>query len=173
MLLKKLNLLLAGIKTLPPLPIIFLATLPVVLIFLCLPQWAGFQGQCLVPSACHELMCCFAHVREGLSEESLAIFDLLKKDNLNKEDIKRVKAVSQELLATLKAEKLTNDHWAEKESTRDAVRIAIKDYLWSDVSGLPVDSYDEEEVSQRADAVFGHVLYAYPTLPSPWYGAIV
>jgi len=112
-------------------------------------------------------------LREGLSEESLAIFDLLKKDNLNKQEIKRVKAVSQELLARLKTEKLTNDHWAEKESTRDAVRIAIKDFLWSDASGLPVDSYDEEEVSQRADAVFGHVLYAYPTLPSPWYGAIV
>lgn len=112
-------------------------------------------------------------LREGLSEESLAIFDLLKKDNLSKQDIKRVKAVSQELLATLKAKKLSTDHWAEKESTRDAVRIAIKDFLWSDASGLPVDSYDEEEVSQRADAVFGHVLYAYPVLPSPWYGAMV
>lgn len=112
-------------------------------------------------------------LREGLSEESLAIFDLLKKDNLNKQDIKRVKAVSQELLATLKAEKLTNDHWTEKEGTRDAVRLAIKDFLWSDASGLPIAAYDEEEVSQKADAVFGHVLYTYPTLPSPWYGAMV
>lgn len=112
-------------------------------------------------------------VREGLTEESLVIFDLLKKDTLSKQDIKRVKAVAEELLAKLKAEKLTIDHWADKESTRDAVRIAIKDFLWSEATGLPINSYAEQEVQRMADAVYGHVLYAYPCLPSPWYGAMV
>jgi len=43
-------------------------------------------------------------VREGLNEESLAIFDLLKKPELTPTDIKRVKQVAAELLETLKRE---------------------------------------------------------------------
>ena len=108
-------------------------------------------------------------LREGLDEESLAIYDLLGKPDLSAGDIKRIKAVAVELLATLKAEKLKIDHWRDKESTRDAVRLSIRDYLWSDATGLPVDSYTEEEVHVRAEDVFRHIYRAYPTLPSPFY----
>ena len=68
-------------------------------------------------------------VREGLDEESLALFDLLKKPHLSAGEIKRIKAVAVELLKTLKAEKLRIDHWTDKEATRDAVRLTIKDFL--------------------------------------------
>ena len=68
-------------------------------------------------------------MREGLDEESLAIFELLKKQDLSSSDIKRIKAVVVGLLERLKAEKLRVDHWRDKESTRNAVRIAIKDFL--------------------------------------------
>ncbi|RZB36128.1 MAG: type I restriction enzyme, R subunit [Desulfobacteraceae bacterium Eth-SRB2] len=112
-------------------------------------------------------------MREGLDEESLAIFDLLKKQELNSSDIKRIKAVAVGLLERLKAEKLRVDHWRDKESTRDAVRIAIKDFLWSDETGLPVDAYDEDEVHIKAEEVFVHVFRAYPTVPSPYYAAVV
>ena len=71
-------------------------------------------------------------VREGLDEESLAIFDLLKKNELIPADIKRIKAVAVGLLETLKAEKLRVDQWREKEATRDAVRLTIHDFLYSD-----------------------------------------
>ena len=67
-------------------------------------------------------------VREGLTEESLAIFDLLKKADLNGSEIKRIKTVSVDLLDTLKKEKLKIENWRERESTRDAVRIAIKKF---------------------------------------------
>jgi len=50
-------------------------------------------------------------IREGLDEESLAIFDLLKKPDLNSADIKRIKRVAAELLDRLKQEKLRIDHW--------------------------------------------------------------
>lgn len=110
-------------------------------------------------------------VREGLDEESLAIFDLLKKQDLSPSDIKWIKAVAVGLLERLKAEKLRVDHWRDKESTRDAVRIAIRDFLWSDETGLPVDSYDENEVNIKAEEVFVHVFRAYPTVPSPYYAA--
>jgi len=108
-------------------------------------------------------------MREGLDEESLAIFDLLKKPDLSPADIKRIKEIAVELLETLKQEKLKIDHWREKESTRDAVRIAIRDFLWSDKTGLPVDAYSEEEVGILTEEIFRHIYRAYPTVPSPYY----
>jgi len=108
-------------------------------------------------------------VREGLDEESLAIFDLLKKQDLSASDIKRIKTVAVGLLERLKIEKLRVDHWRDKESTRDAVRIAIRDFLWSDDTGLPLGSYNEDEVNVKAEEVFVHVYRAYPTIPSPYY----
>ncbi|MEN8689172.1 MAG: type I restriction endonuclease subunit R [Desulfobacterales bacterium] len=110
-------------------------------------------------------------MREGLDEESLAIFDLLRKEELSPSDIKWIKAVSVELLDELKAEKLRIDHWRDKEATRDAVRIAIRDFLWDEKTGLPVDSYDEIEVNNKAEDVFVHVFRTYPTVPSPYYSA--
>ena len=110
-------------------------------------------------------------LREGLDEESLAIFDLLRKPGLNSSDVKRIKKVAAELLARLKAEKLRIDHWRDKEATRDAVRVTIHDYLWTDKTGLPVDVYTEDDVNERAEDVFRHVYRAYPTLPSPFYAS--
>ena len=112
-------------------------------------------------------------LREGLDEESLAIFDLLRKPGLGAGEIRKIKAVAVELLARLKAEKLRIDHWRDKETTRDAVRVTIRDYLWSDDTGLPVDAYTEEDVNKKAEEVFRHVYRAYPELPSPFYSSTV
>jgi type I restriction enzyme R subunit len=111
-------------------------------------------------------------LREGLDEESLAMFDLLKKPDLDRQAIIRIKKVAVGLLEKLKAERLKIDHWREKEMTRDAVRIAIHDFLWNDETGLPVDSYTEEEVDLKSDDVFRHVYRVYPTVPSPYYAAV-
>jgi len=111
-------------------------------------------------------------IREGLDEEALAIFDLLKKPDLRSSDIRRIKSVAVGLLERLKAEKLRVDHWRDKESTRDAVRIAIRDFLWSDGTGLPIDAYDEKEVNIKAEEVFVHVFRAYPSVPSPYYTVV-
>jgi len=108
-------------------------------------------------------------MREGLDEETLAIFDLLNKQDLSPSDIKRIKDIAKGLLDKLKVEKLKVDHWRDKESTRDAVRIEIRDFLWSDDTGLPVDTYNENEVDDKAEDVYLHVFRAYPTLPSPYY----
>ncbi|MEL6049142.1 type I restriction endonuclease subunit R [Methanothrix soehngenii] len=112
-------------------------------------------------------------VREGLDEESLAIFDLLKKPDLKGVDIKRIKKVAAELLKTLKEEKLRVDQWRDKEATRDAVRVTIHNFLWNEDIGLPVGLYSEADVAQRAEDVFRHIFWAYPTLPSPYYSASV
>ena len=110
-------------------------------------------------------------VREGLDEESLAIFDLLRKPDLKASEIKRIKAVAVQLLERLKAEKLQVDHWRDKESTRDAVRVAIRDFLWDEKTGLPVDAFAEDDVKIRAEEVFRHIYRAYPTVPSPYFSA--
>ena len=105
----------------------------------------------------------------GLNEESLAIFDLLQKPDLGARDINRIKMVSMELLRTLKEGKLRVEQWREKEATRAAVKGEIQDFLWSDVTGLPPDTYTDDDVQVRVDDVFRHVYRAYPTVPSPYY----
>ena len=108
-------------------------------------------------------------LREGLDEESLAIFDLLKKPDLGASDIRKIKKVAVGLLGTLKAGKLCVDQWRDKDATRGAVHVTIRDFLWSDETGLPAGGYSDEEVEARSDDVFRHVFRAYPTLPSPYY----
>ena len=93
-------------------------------------------------------------VRENLDEESLAIFDLLKKPDLNAAEIKQIKDVAVELLRTLKTEKLRVDQWREKETTRDAVVVAIRDFLYNEATGLPTGVYSDDEVATKSDDVF-------------------
>lgn len=109
-------------------------------------------------------------MEEGLDEETLALFDLLSKPQLSKGDTAKIKKVSAELLETLKAERLKVENWREKESTRDAVKQKIYDFLWDDSTGLPVNDYSEGEIKVLAENVFRHVYRAYPTVPSPIYG---
>jgi type I restriction enzyme R subunit len=99
-------------------------------------------------------------MREGLDEETLALFDLLKKDDLEKKDIDRLKKISMSLLELFKRKKQEIDDWRAKETTRDEVRQAIHDFLYSDATGLP-ESYGEDEISVRTEAVFAHVYRVY------------
>ena len=75
-------------------------------------------------------------MREGLDEETLALFDLLKKPDLEKKDIGRIKKVAVDLFAILKRKKQEIDDWRAKEQTRDEMRQAIHDFLYSDATGL-------------------------------------
>ena len=109
-------------------------------------------------------------VRENLTGETLVLFDMLKKPELSKKEIDRIKKVAKDLLETLKQEKLNIDNWREKEGTRDAVKQRIYDYLYDDTTGLPVESYEEEEIQGLTNLLFNHVYRAYPQVPSPIYG---
>ena len=107
-------------------------------------------------------------IREGLDEEELAVYDLLKKPALSKAETDKVKAVAQALLVKLKAGKLAVDHWREKQTTRDGVRKVIFDFLFSEATGLP-SAYSENEIGEKTEAVFRHVFEVYPVVPSPYY----
>ena len=108
-------------------------------------------------------------VREGLNEESLAMFDLLKKPDLSANDIKRIKTVAVELLHAIKARIKEIEDWESREATRDRIRLTIRDFLWSDQTGLPIDCYTEDDVKTRTDEVYRHVFRVYPMIPSPFY----
>jgi type I restriction enzyme R subunit len=96
-------------------------------------------------------------VAENLTEEELAIFDLLTRPNinLNKAERERVKQVAKELLDTLKAERLVLD-WRKQQKTRAAVRVAIFDAL----EQLP-EPYTPELYGQKCELVYQHVYEAY------------
>jgi len=75
------------------------------------------------------------HVREGLSEEELVVFDILTKPEpkISKSQETQVKKIAQKLLETLKEQKLVID-WKKKVRTRADVQLTIEDVLWE---GLP------------------------------------
>lgn len=108
-------------------------------------------------------------IREGLDEESLVLFDLLNKPNMQPNEISKIKKVAKDLLATLKSERLSVANWQQKESTRDAVKQQIFDFLYDEKTDLPVDLYVDEEIADITERVFLHIYRAYPKLPSPIY----
>jgi type I restriction enzyme R subunit len=112
------------------------------------------------------------HIREGLTEETLVLFDILRqgKDALVQDDIVRLKRVASDLLQTLKAERLRVVGWREREQTRDAVKQQIHDFLYDESTGLP-PSYTDKEIEGLSNQVFIHVHRVYPEVPSPFYGA--
>lgn len=96
-------------------------------------------------------------VREGLDEQTLALFDLLMKPDLKKSDIAKLKTVAAGLYEVLKQQLDAMQDFAGKQATRDAVRVAITDFLYDDRTGLP-QSYEPDEVDVKAQAVFAHML---------------
>lgn len=97
-------------------------------------------------------------IGEQLSEEELALFDLLTKPQISMSDSDRekVKATARELLATLKTGKLVLD-WRKRQQARAEVRVTIEKML---DKGLP-RAYTPELFEQKTTAVFQHVYDAY------------
>ncbi|SDY72250.1 type I restriction enzyme, R subunit [Nitrosomonas halophila] len=95
---------------------------------------------------------------EDLDEETLAIFDLLKKPSLSKKEVEVVKKVAIKTLDTLKKEKLKIERW--RESTQ--VTAQIKTIIFDSLQWLPQEVYFDDEVGERANLVYQHVYSNYP-----------
>ena len=93
-------------------------------------------------------------VEEELSEDELALFDLLKKDTLGKADRERVKQASRDLLAAIKARLSDLDRFWEKEQTKAEVQVFILDEVFT---GLPTPPFTEAEMKAVASDVYDHV----------------
>ena len=92
--------------------------------------------------------------REGLSESELAIFDLLRKDNLKATERERVKQASRMLLDRLREVVRPLEQWTEKESTRAEVESEVLDEVFR---LLPDPPFSEAEKESLAERVFEHL----------------
>ncbi len=98
------------------------------------------------------------HVRENMTEEELAVFDILTRPapELMAEERAEIKKVARELLVRLK--KLLVLNWRQKSAARSQVKLAIEDAL---DSGLP-PAYTPGLYQQKCVALFEHVYESYP-----------
>ena len=94
---------------------------------------------------------------EGLTEEQLAVFDLLMRPapDLSDKETMQVKKVAEELLTILKRDKIVLD-WRKEQSTRAAVRVAVEETL----DRLP-EAFTRQLYAQKCDAVYQHVFDSY------------
>jgi len=92
--------------------------------------------------------------KEGLSEDELALFDLLQKDGLDKTARERVKQASRELLASIKARLAELDRFWEKEQTKADVEVFILDTVFA---SLPTPPFTAGEKKLVAGNVYAHV----------------
>jgi type I restriction enzyme R subunit len=99
------------------------------------------------------------HLRENVSEEELAVFDILTRPGpeLDPKEVEAIKKVCKDLLAKLKTELLVLA-WRNKRTTRAAVRVEIEKML---DAGLP-EKYTADLFESKCGALFQHVLEKYP-----------
>jgi type I restriction enzyme R subunit len=97
------------------------------------------------------------NLSEGLTEEQLAVFDILMRPAppLTDEEEDQVKKVAEELLGVLRRDKIVLD-WRKEQATRAGVRVTVEEIL----DRLPV-KYDRPTYAQKCDAVYQHVFDSY------------
>lgn len=93
-------------------------------------------------------------VEEGLTENELALFDLLCKKNISKKDRETLKQASCGLLASLIELLKPMERWTEKEQTQAEVKVFILDRLFQ---LLPQPPYSPEETEAVASRVYDYV----------------
>ncbi len=93
-------------------------------------------------------------VEEGLNEDELALFDLLKKDDLAKAERERVKQASRNLLTSIKARLSELDRFWEKEQTKADIEVFILDEIYTSLATPP---FNADEKKPLAAQVYAHV----------------
>jgi type I restriction enzyme R subunit len=92
--------------------------------------------------------------REGLSDDELALFDLLSKDNISRADREKLKQASKSLLAALKELLKPMHDWTQNTATQAEVKVFILDNLWR---SLPRPPFTDEDAETLAGRVYDHV----------------
>jgi type I site-specific deoxyribonuclease, hsdR family len=98
------------------------------------------------------------YVREGFSsDEELSLYDMLFREDLNKNEIKKLKEVATTLLSQIKAKIAECDHWTDKQETKATIDNLIRDILWN---GLP-ECYDDLSISIYRKQIYEYVYTRY------------
>lgn len=98
------------------------------------------------------------YIREGFkSEEELEMFDLLKKEKLTKEEIKKVKKAAKELLKTLQDKKreIFVYQWYKENKKKEELKHEIMEVLDRE---LPA-SYDRTIFTEKNENVYEHIYH--------------
>ena len=98
------------------------------------------------------------YVREGFeNDEQLSMYDVLMKENLSKEDIKKLKKVAVDLLAKIKSmlDEMSNPF--DNPTAKATIIVTIRNILWSN---LP-ESYSDESINFYKDAVYEYISQRY------------
>jgi type I restriction enzyme, R subunit len=96
------------------------------------------------------------HVREGLTEEELELYDTLRKDKLTKDEEQKVKLAAKHLITRLLDEHpkvLVQDWWKDGQTQR-IVKAAVEEVLDQD---LPA-SYDRITFKEKSDNIFNLIV---------------
>ena len=98
------------------------------------------------------------YAREGFSsDEELSLYDMLFREELNKNDIKKIKEVAVILLKRIKDKIVELDHWTDKQETKAEIDNLIRDILWVE---LP-ECYDEVSISSYRQKIYEYVYMRY------------
>ena len=98
------------------------------------------------------------YAREGFaSDEELSLYDMLFRDDLSKNDIKKLKTAASDLLRKIKTKISELDHWTDKQETRAVVDTLIRDVLWET---LP-ECYNNDDITEYRENVYEYVFTRY------------
>ena len=98
------------------------------------------------------------YAREGFtSDEELSFYDMLFRDDLGKNDIKKIKEVATTLLSKIKSKISELDHWSDKQETKAEVYNLIRGTLWDE---LP-ECYDDISISACREKIYEYVYMRY------------
>ena len=99
------------------------------------------------------------YIREGLSREELALFDILTRPEpkLARKEEQQVKVAARELLEKLKEQKLVLD-WRKKTRSKADVQLTIEDMLYAK---LPEPPYTKNLKQEKANLVYQHIYDSY------------
>jgi type I restriction enzyme R subunit len=93
-------------------------------------------------------------VEEGLSENELALFDLLTKPDISKADLERVKQSSRSLLSAIQTHLKNFEDWTAKEQTQADIKIFVLDQVFE---SIPQPPYTAEEAEAMAERIYEYV----------------
>ena len=93
-------------------------------------------------------------MEEGLSEDELALFDLLFREGVSQRERERLKQASKSLLASLQQALASMRDWTQNASTQAEVKVLILDGLWL---SLPRPPFTDDDTEQLAERVFDFV----------------
>ncbi|MCP4624323.1 MAG: type I restriction endonuclease subunit R [bacterium] len=105
------------------------------------------------------------HVREGLTEDELELFDLLKKNKMNRAETQKVRLAAKSLLHRLLEEhpRVLVQDWYKDSQSKEVVRSAVEKVL---DENLP-KSYDRNLFKKKRDNVF-ELIFDYASKGEKW-----